>query len=443
MAIDFSHFEHILVYKLLTDEQFVATVKDYIPVKSIERKQYQDILPIIFNFYDTHNKLPNFSEIKNYLVTEDLKKSFAETIRVVKQFQGENFEEKELLKNTESYIKSKNVYVALENIISTLQSTKTISSDIVEQIQKAVSVDLSGDIGIEIFKDAKKIAAELSVSHEVISTGFRWLDAKLRGGFLAKGRAFYLFAGTVNVGKSIVLGNIAMNAAKQGKNVLLISLEMSEMMYATRLCSGVTGIPMSQLNQRPDELTDALEAIDSTNNFGKIFIKEFPPSTITPSHLQAYIKKLKSTGVKIDMIVIDYLNLLTIPGNYNSYERVKMLAEQVRAMSYVFACPIISASQLKRDAFNASEPGMEHMSESNGTSATADFIATIWKDEEDDELNRVRISVAKNRFERATGTMIANMNYNTLTMSEDIEATNETYDTEETMSILDKLGTPA
>ena len=50
-----------------------------------------------------------------------------------------------------------------------------------------------------------------------------------------------------NVGKSIFLGNIACNLASKGKTVLVISLEMSEMIYARRLSSNITRIPMKEL----------------------------------------------------------------------------------------------------------------------------------------------------------------------------------------------------
>ena len=51
-------------------------------------------------------------------------------------------------------------------------------------------------------------------------------------------------------------------------------------------------------------------------------IKEFPPSTITCSTLKSFIKKIVDGGVRIDAIVLDYVNLLTTNAGVNSYERV-------------------------------------------------------------------------------------------------------------------------
>ena len=74
---------------------------------------------------------------------------------------------------------------------------------------------------------------------------------------------------------------------KQGKNVLLVTLEMSELLYARRICTNVTKIPMKELASNTPSIKQAIK-----DEAGKIFIKEFPPSTITPSQLKGFIKKL-------------------------------------------------------------------------------------------------------------------------------------------------------
>ena len=66
------------------------------------------------------------------------------------------------------------------------------------------------------------------------------MDERLDGGFLEAGRAMYIFAGPTNVGKSIFLSNVATNAAEAGKKVLVVSLEMSEMIYSKRITSKLT-----------------------------------------------------------------------------------------------------------------------------------------------------------------------------------------------------------
>ena len=144
---------------------------------------------------------------------------------------------------------------------------------------------------------------------------------------------------------------------------------------------------------------------------GKIFIKEFPPSTITPSQLKGFIKKFQEQGIKLDAIVLDYLNLMHSTMGNNSYE-------QVRAMSYLFECPIISATQLNRAGFDTDNPDLATISESIGLAATSDVIVSIYQNEEDRELGIIRLGMMKNRYGPRGNTQAMRINYSTLTIEE-------------------------
>jgi replicative DNA helicase len=152
-----------------------------------------------------------------------------------------------------------------------------------------------------------------------------------------------------------------------------------------------------------------------------MFIKEFPPSTITPNQLKAFVKKICDQGIKIDAIVLDYLNLLHSPIGSNSYERIKNVTEQVRAMSYTFNCPIISATQLNRQGFGQDNPDLATVSESVGLAATADVIVSIYQNEEDRELNVIRLGMMKNRYGPRGHTQAMRIDYATLTVTESEE----------------------
>ena len=152
-------------------------------------------------------------------------------------------------------------------------------------------------------------------------------------------------------------------------------------------------------------------------------IKEFAPSSITPPQLEGFIKKLINKNFKPDIIVLDYLNLMASTYGNNSYERIKSISEQVRAMSYTFECPIVSATQVNRTGYgignNGGGPGLEAIGESYGLGATADAIVSIWRTEEDEEDNALHIGIIKNRFGSNTGSTRVGIDYNTLTITED------------------------
>jgi len=201
---------------------------------------------------------------------------------------------------------------------------------------------------------------------------------------------------------------------------------MSELLYAKRLCTNVSKIPLRDLANNPHALRQAINE-QKASGVGSIFIKEFPPATITPHQLKAFVKKITDTGIKIDAIVLDYLNLLHSPIGNNSYERIKVVTEQVRAMSYIFNCPVISATQLNRSGFDQENPDLNTISESIGLAATADVIASIYQNEEDRELGVIRMGMMKNRYGPRGHTQAMRIDYSTLTITQadDIESTEE------------------
>jgi replicative DNA helicase len=142
--------------------------------------------------------------------------------------------------------------------------------------------------------------------------------------------------------------------------------------------------------------------------------------------------------MKPDAIVLDYINLLKGPTGSSSYEQIKKITEQVRAISYKFECPIITATQLNRSGYNETDPGLESVGESYGMGATADCVVSIWQREEDAELNVINMGMMKNRFGPNFGTCAMNIDYSTLTVTEQ-ENVNETEQMSETIGSLSIL----
>jgi replicative DNA helicase len=393
--------EKIILFHSLTNESYLSTVIDHLTPKIFENSDIKDIINIISDFYDRNNSSPTITEVKTLLTTDSLKSSFK---KVVDEFNtlDKKFNAEELERNTEQFIKEKNVYNTLLETAKDISAGGADTALILDKFEKACNVNLTTNHGIELYSDIDKIIDDLNRTDPVISSGWSWMDDILGGGFKRDGRAIYVYAGRPNVGKSIFLGNIANNISEAGNNVLVISLEMSEMVYARRLCSNATAIPLSELRQSAGYLKKEINDIHCKNPGRKVYIKEFPPSTVTPKQITGYIKKLSSAGIKFDAIIIDYLNLLHSPTGSNLYERVKYIIEQLRAMSYIFECPVISATQLNRAGMNEEYPGMDSLSESVGVAATADFI----------------MGLMKNRFGRAVGRRKFSIDYTTLILHE-------------------------
>jgi len=410
--LDLDEYENILIYKSLTDSGYLASIADFVKPEFFKNKAIASIFEIIKDFSEKRNKLPTVTEIKTYLVDEEQKVSFRTLVQSFNSI-DKDLDKDELYENTERFLKEKAVYHTMLNVAEDVASGKVDTSDVLQKFEGSCNISLVTDLGYDMFEDIDHLIDDLNSEKRYIPSKWEWLDECLGGGFLESGKSLYVFAGETNIGKSIFLGNIAHNISQQGKNVLLITLEMAELLYAQRICTNVTKIPMRELKLNGPTIRHAVKQEE-----GKIFIKEFPPSTITPNQLKAFIKKFGEQGIKLDAIVLDYLNLLNSPIGSNSYERVKYVTEQVRAMSYLFDCPIISATQLNRSGFDQDNPDLNTVSESIGLAATADCIVSIYQSEEDREMEIIRLGMMKNRFGVRGTTQAMRIDYNTLSIEQ-------------------------
>jgi len=434
LELDLDYFEKIILYKSITDEKYLGSIIDYVKPQYFKDKKIKDIFEIISSFYIKHNTVPTITEVKAYLNTDRLKESFKDTVLTFKDI-DKNFNDDELYKNTERFLKEKAVYTTMVDVAEKCSKNEINTSEILKKFETACSINLSVDLGLEVLSNTDLLIEDLNKEESFISTGYPWLDQKIGGGLQENGKALYVFAGETNIGKSVFLANIAVNIANQNKTVLVVSLEMPELIYAKRLSSNITKIPIFRLKGEQDQLKTGITDFAKKNPNAKIFIKEFPPSTISPLNLSAFIKKFLSKGITIDAIVLDYLNLLHSPQGNNSYERVKYVTEKIRALSYIFNCPIISATQLNRSGYNESDPSISTISESIGLAATADVLLSIFQTDEERELGVIHLGMMKNRFGPNFGNVLLRIDYPTLTITEDASIN----DTEESSSITNTL----
>jgi len=415
--LDLDYFENILIFKSLTDGTYLASIADFVQPDYFKNKAIASIFTIVKDFSEKRNKLPTVTEIKSYLVTDEQKSSFKELVKSFNDI-DKTLDKEELYENTEQFLKEKAVYHTMLSVAEDVSSGKVDTSDVLDKFEKSCNINLVTDLGLDLYSNIDTLIDDINSVEHHIPSKWEWLDDCLGGGFLEAGKSLYVFAGETNIGKSIFLGNVAHNIAKEGKNVLLITLEMSELLYARRICSNVTKVPMKEMVGNTPAIKQAIK-----DEKGKIFIKEFPPATITVNQLKGFIKKFQEQGIKLDAIVLDYLNLMHSTMGNNSYERIKHVTEQVRAMSYLFECPIISATQLNRAGFDQDNPDLATISESIGLAATADVIVSIYQNEEDRELGIIRLGMMKNRYGPRGSTQAMRINYSTLSIEEadDIE----------------------
>jgi len=129
-----------------------------------------------------------------------------------------------------------------------------------------------------------------------------------------------------------------------------------------------------------------------------LIIKEYPTKTASPSAIRKHLEKLKKQNRKIDMIIVDYADLLRPVKTYKEKRNeLESIYEDLRAIAQENRCPIWTASQTNRSGLNAEVVTMESISEAFNKCFVADFICSISRTIKDKNSNQARMFIAKNR----------------------------------------------
>ena len=225
-------------------------------------------------------------------------------------------------------------------------------------------------------------------------TGIMELDKILLG---LHNQELTIIGARPGVGKTTFALQIAQHLAKRGKNVGIVSLEMSETQLITKLVANTTMINSYKMRAGTltvDELAKIGRTVGELNNL--------PLNIITKirkiQDLEIKTRKLKNKK-KLDVLIIDYLQLITSSKKTNSREQeVADISRTLKLMSLELDIPIIALCQLNRNASN-SEPNLNDLRESGSVEQDADNVLFLYMEEDQKELSApiVTIKIAKQR----------------------------------------------
>lgn len=152
-----------------------------------------------------------------------------------------------------------------------------------------------------------------------VPTGFSRIDAALNGGGICPGELL-LILGRYNVGKSQMLGNIAVNAARQGRAVFFVSFETSLRNTRTRLAKIATGWNDDQIKRQPRTFGELVkQELDDL----PLFVRFTSGLDYTFAHMERDIKQIEErSGKKVELVIRDYGELMADdPDDYRSVRR--------------------------------------------------------------------------------------------------------------------------
>lgn len=196
-----------------------------------------------------------------------------------------------------------------------------------------------------------------------------------------------------NSGKSMVLVHLGAQALLQAKNVVYYTLELTETSIANRFDSCLTGIPLDNLEKSKDKVFETIKDVK-----GSLIIKEYPTKTASVMTLKNHLERLRSSGFKPDLVLVDYADLLSTKSQSGQkWSDLEGLYEDLRATAQIFNVSIVTASQTNRSGINAEVVTLESISDAFSKCFVADLIITLSRNSKDKMENTGRLYVAKNR----------------------------------------------
>lgn len=274
-----------------------------------------------------------------------------------------------------------------------------------ELVKEAMMVSLQKNLGTDYFANPEERNQKLFETQGNISTGWKDVDYKLYGGF---GTAeLEIFVAPSGGGKSVALQNVSLNFLKQGLNGIYITLELKEELVAQRMDSMLTGRGKKELLS--DLSTASAEIMMHGKKMGKFWVKRMPESTTTVHDIKAYVRELQiKTGIKLDFIAVDYLDLLTSPrvDVSDTFMKDKFVCEELRALAAELDITMVTASQLNRSAVEAEE--YSHANIAGGISKiyTADNVIGIRNTQFMRERGEIQFEFLKTRNSGGVGQSI-------------------------------------
>lgn len=212
-----------------------------------------------------------------------------------------------------------------------------------------------------------------------IPTGFKDLDEKL-GGWEAG--TMIIIAGRPSMGKSTIAMNTIENAIMQDKYVVNFNLEMPRKSLMIRTYASMGDIFHDQLRKGKlnDEDWPKLNSVVAKLKDRPLMIDDTPG--LTTSQMRARLRRA-SRKRPIDLIVVDYLQIMGDSVNGNDTSRITHISRQLKSLGKEFNAPIIVLSQLSRkvEERQNKRPIMSDLRESGAIEQDADVILFMYRDE--------------------------------------------------------------
>lgn len=394
----------------LVDSSKIPYITTKVPLDDIPKGAWREIYKAINELYNLGVDVDIVTVSNRLLNTNKLKEvGGRKTINdLALQAPSSNFAKK-IVDSVVSQTTYRRVVTVVDEFKKDVEKSEDVNATCIDYCGKISSIITGGankDEVETISSGVDEVISDLYNSKENgcvgIDTGFNNLNYYLGG--LQKGK-IYILGARPSMGKSAFAMNIAEHVALN-YNVLFISLEMSRKEYAQRLMFGRAGVDVNTINtgrisdSEIEKVKAQKEYLDKLN----LFIETRTPCKV--SDIELAMINIISTRGSCDLVIVDYLQLLTPSGKGSKNREVEVaeMSRELKSLAVKYNVPIIVLSQLSRalEAREDKRPMLSDLRESGAIEQDADVVMFVYRDEwyhPDDPASRGKgeILIRKNR----------------------------------------------
>lgn len=395
---------HIL--KMMTaSEHFLIKCSTYLKQDYFENSVLGWFFETISKHYDDYKKLIEEITIKNEILRFDAKDRIRYEKAFEKIFSSTYSDEQYLREQLTGWLRSRKFMKLYEDVAELYNSGQRESA--YEVTSKAITdlkqLDLTSDNTIK-FTDIESIIANVAkTAQNRIPTGIKDIDNAMLGGLPKQTLTTVL--GSTNVGKSIMLINMAYNAIRAGHKVLIIYHEGQDDQMSLRIMSRFTGIPYMKFYGGLDNLSEIeRERISMAKVIldQNLMVRPWQKFGTTVEEIISYARQKKS-DFDFDMIIDDYAQLLYTRHAVNEVRHNQATVYRgLSAMAAELNVVAVTAAQGNRLSHSEAEKGkkllgLTDIAECFEIVRCSEAVITLTKSQQDQVNGQIKIMLAKQR----------------------------------------------
>jgi len=402
-------FQLKVISQILCDRTFGLNIIEIIQPKYFDNPSYRQLVALIQNYNQKFdNALPTLSGLRETVLVE-VKDEIAkqQLISIIKKLEPISLEDDKSTQNKAlNFCKQQEAKKAIGDITKIIEKGDFENYDQIEEImRKALSVGSNHDDAIDVMDDIDMALEE--DYRKPIPTGIFGIDNEIGGG-LGK-QELGIFLAPTGVGKSTFLSKVANTAYCMGYNVLQIFFEDKKIDIQRKHLTCMSGISLNELSSNKEAVKQA--AREAKLGGGKLILKKCPSDSTTLNHIKQYIRFLRNKGIKIDMIILDYIDCI-VPVRINDDQTANegTIIRGFESMIAEFDLVGWTAIQSGRAGISADVVTLDQMGGSIKRAQVGHLVLSCAKTLEQKEQGLATMAILKSRF-GGDGTVFRDMTF--------------------------------